>query len=128
MPEMTYRYMKIQSVPLLHKWESNRKNMWKTVSARLRGADQELTDMGETTEGMVTSTSKLRDLVKGITGFDIMQDAAGTQFKDIYDIVVGIGEKWNDLSDINRAGLLEALAGGLKSCQILQKYKNKEYA
>lgn len=86
-------------------------NMWKTVSARLRGADQELTDMGETTEGMVTSTSKLRDLVKGITGFDIMQDAAGTQFKDIYDIVVGIGEKWNDLSDINRAGLLEALAG-----------------
>ena len=32
-------------------------------------------------------------------------------FKDIYDIVVGIGEKYNDLSDIDQASLLEALAG-----------------
>ena len=86
-------------------------NMWKTVSARLRGADQELIDMGETTEGMVESTSKLRDLVKGTTGFDIMVDEAGTQFKDIYDIVVGIGEKFQEIPDIERAGLLEALAG-----------------
>ena len=85
--------------------------MWKTVSARLRGADQELIDMGETTEGMVESTSKLRDLVKGTTGFDIMVDEAGTQFKDIYDIVVGIGEKFQEIPDIERAGLLEALAG-----------------
>lgn len=67
--------------------------------------------MGEDTDGMAESTSKLRDLVKGMTGFDIMKDKAGTQFKDIYDIVVGIGEKWNDLSDINQAALLEKLAG-----------------
>lgn len=84
-------------------------NMWKTVSARLRGADAELKEMGEDTDGMVTSTSKLRDLVKGMTGFDIMKD--DNTFKDIYDIVVGIGEKWNDLSDVNQAALLEKLAG-----------------
>lgn len=84
-------------------------NMWKTVSARLRGADSELKAMGEDTEGMVTSTSKLRDLVMGMTGFDIMKDK--DTFKDVYDIVLGIGEKWQDLSDVNRASLLEKLAG-----------------
>lgn len=84
-------------------------NMWKTVSARLRGADAELKAMGEDTEGMVKSTSKLRDLVMGMTGFDIMKDK--DTFKDVYDIVLGIGEKWQDLSDVNRASLLEKLAG-----------------
>ena len=88
-------------------------NMWRTVSARLRGAKAELEAMGEDTDGLVTSTSKLRDLVKGITGFDIMQDE--DNFKDIYDIVLGIGEKWQDLSDINRASLLETLAGKQQS-------------
>lgn len=86
-------------------------NMWKTVSARIRGASLELEMAGEDTEGMVTSTSKLRDLIKGMTGFDIMADEAGTQFKSIYDIVVGIGEVWDSLSDIDQAGLLETLAG-----------------
>ena len=84
-------------------------NMWKTVSARLRGANAELKEMGEDTDGMVTSTSKLRDLIKGMTGFDIMKD--DNTFKDVYDIVVGIGEKWDSLSDVNQASLLEKLAG-----------------
>lgn len=84
-------------------------NMWKTVSARLRGASTELEDMGEDTDGLVKSTSKLRDMVKGMTGFDIMKN--DNEFKDIYDIVVGIGEQWDKLTDINRASLLEALAG-----------------
>lgn len=85
-------------------------NMWKTVSARIRGADTELKEMGEDTDGMVTSSSKLQALIKGMTGFDIME-SDGKTFKDIYDIIIGIGEKWNDLSDINRASLLEKLAG-----------------
>lgn len=84
-------------------------NMWKTVSARIRGAKSELAEMGEDTDDMVESTSKLRDLVKGITGFDIMKDE--NTFKDIYDIIIGISEKWNTLSDIDQASLLENLAG-----------------
>ena len=75
-------------------------NMWRTVSARLRGSETELKEMGEDTDGLVTSTSKLQALVKGITGFDI---------------ILGIGEKWQDLSDIDRASLLEALAGKQQS-------------
>lgn len=88
-------------------------NMWRTVSARLRGSETELKEMGEDTDGLVTSTSKLQALVKGITGFDIMKDK--DTYKDIYDIVLGIGEKWKDLSDIDRASLLEALAGKQQS-------------
>ena len=87
--------------------------MWRTVSARLRGSETELKKMGEDTDGLVTSTSKLQALVKGITGFDIMKDK--DTYKDIYDIVLGIGEKWQDLSDIDRASLLEALAGKQQS-------------
>ena len=86
-------------------------NMWKTVSMRIRGTKQELEAAGEDVDGMVESTSKLRDIIKGLTGFDIMADEAGTQFKDVYDIVVGIGKEWKNLSDIEQAGLLEALAG-----------------
>ena len=48
--------------------------MWRTVSARLRGSETELKEMGADTDGLVTSTSKLQALVKGITGFDIMKD------------------------------------------------------
>lgn len=88
-------------------------NMWRTVSARLRGSETELKEMGEDTDGLVTSTSKLQALVKGITGFDIMKNK--DTYKDIYDIVLGIGEKWQDLSDIDRASLLEALAGKQQS-------------
>lgn len=87
--------------------------MWRTVSARLRGSETELKEMGEDTDGLVESTSKLQALVKGITGFDIMKDK--DTYKDIYDIVLGIGEKWQDLSDIDRASLLEALAGKQQS-------------
>lgn len=105
---MTNRHNILWSVPL-HMWESNRMNMWKTVSARIRGAKTELTEMGEETDDMVESTSKLRSLVKGITGFDIMKDE--NTFKDIYDIIIGISEKWDSLNDIDQASLLESLAG-----------------
>ena len=66
--------------------------------------------MGEDTDGMVKSTSKLQDLIKGMTGFDILE-SDGKTFKDIYDIVLGIGEAWDDLDDIQQASLLEKLAG-----------------
>lgn len=88
--------------------------MWKVVSARIRGSESDLESMGESTDGLVTSTSKLQAKVKALTGgFDIMKDK--DTYKDIYDIVVGIGERWSELSDIQRADLLETLAGKQRS-------------
>lgn len=88
-------------------------NMWKTVSARIRGATSELVEMGEDTDGVVESTSKLRDIVLGMTGFDIMVDE--DTYKDLYEIMVGIGEQWENLTDIEQASLLETLAGKQQS-------------
>ena len=60
----------------------------------------ELEALGEETDSVVSS-SKLRDLVKGYTGVDIMED--DTTYKDMYTIVSEIGKVWKDLEDIDRA-------------------------
>ena len=99
-------------------------NMWKVVSARLRGSETELEAMGEDTDGLVKSTSKLQALVKGITGFDIMKDE--NTYKDIYDIVLGISKTWQDLNDIDRASLLEALAGKMQSNSLAAAFANPD--
>ena len=84
--------------------------LWKTLSARIRGAKTELKELDEEEDEFTETTSKLRDLVMSLTGFDILEDDLKT-YKDIYEIVLGIGEKWEDLSDIEQASLAEALAG-----------------
>ena len=76
---------------------------------RIRGAKAELEEAGLETDGMVESTSQLRDLIKGMTGFDIMID--DSNYKDIKEIIVGIGKEWDKLDDIDQAALLEKLAG-----------------
>ena len=85
-------------------------------------AKQELVDMGEETDGMVESTSKLRDQVKALTGFDIMEDE--NTFKNIMDIVIGIGEEWENLTDLEQAGLLESLAGKQQSNALAAALQN----
>ena len=89
-------------------------SMWTTVSARIRGAKTELEDAGLETDGMVESASKLQSLIKGMTGFDILEDDQKT-FKSIYDIIIGIGEEFQNLSGVDQAALLEALAGKRQS-------------
>lgn len=76
-----------------------------------RMATAELAELGEEEDQYTRSTSTMRKKIKAMTGFDIMADDAGTQFKDIYDIVVGIGEKWGELDDITHASILEMIGG-----------------
>lgn len=83
--------------------------LWKTMSARLRGATTELAALGEETDEYTETTSKLKELIQSLTGFDIMEDE--DTFKDIYDIILGIGKEWNNLTDVEQASLGEALAG-----------------
>lgn len=84
--------------------------LWKTMSARIRGAKTELEELGEEEDQFTQTTSKLRDLVMGLTGFDILEED-GETFKDIYEIILGIGKEWDKLTDIEQASLGEALAG-----------------
>ena len=89
--------------------------MWKTVTMRIRGAKTELEDAGLETDNMAESPSKLREQIKALTnvdgtgGFDIMADA--NNFKSTYDIVLGIGQVWQQMADVDQAALLELLAG-----------------
>lgn len=83
---------------------------FKTLSARIRGASTELEELGEEGDEFTETTSKLQGLIKGLTGFDILEADQKT-FKSIYDILIGIGKEWKNLDDIERASLGEALAG-----------------
>ncbi len=83
-------------------------NALKTVSMRIRGATAELESAGEDISDLKT-TAKLREEIMGLTGVDILTDA--NTFKSTYDILVEIGKVWDDLTDVNRAVVLEDLAG-----------------
>lgn len=79
---------------------------FKSMSARLRAADTEIESLED---GFTLTTSKLRDLVQALTGFDIQ--ATEDSYKDIYDILLGISEQWSQLTDIEQASLSEELFG-----------------
>lgn len=72
-------------------------------------AKTELSDLGVEEGEFTETTSQLRDLVKNLTGFDIQKDE--NTYKDIYDILLGIGKEWKNLTDLEQASLAEKLAG-----------------
>lgn len=88
-------------------------NVLKSSSMRIRGAKTDLEEAGESTEGMASSTSKLRDELMSLTGgFDIMKEG-GKTFKSTYEILQGISKVWSKMSDVSQANVLEMLAGRL---------------
>ena len=96
----------------------------KTLSARIRGSKAELEELGEEEENIVNLTSKLRAEVKAMTGFDIMADEE--TYKSIDEIIIGIGEHWKELTDIQQAALAEDLAGKRNSNVLIALLQNAE--
>ncbi len=74
-------------------------NGLKTVSMRIRGISEE---SGE-------AIPKLDGLIKRITGVDMMEDE--NTFKSTYQIMLEISKVWKQLTDTDRATLLEKLFG-----------------
>lgn len=86
----------------------------RTISLRLRGTStEELAEAGEDTTGVVESKSKLRTKIQGYTGVDILTDTGA--YKSTYEILLEISKVWDDLTDQDRAGLLELIAGKTRS-------------
>ena len=82
----------------------------RTISLRLRGTSVEiLEEMGEETEGVIESTSKLQSKIKSLTGVDILTNSGS--YKETYTILAEIGQVWEEMSDIDQAALLELMAG-----------------
>lgn len=86
----------------------------RTISLRIRGTSVKvLEEMGEETDGVIESVSKLQAKIKGLTGVNILNDAGG--YKDTYTIIKEIAEVWPELDDMNKAATLELLAGKNRS-------------
>ena len=79
--------------------------MWKTVSARIRGATTELEEMGEETDGLAQGLSKYREEIKALSGVDIMKDE--NTYKDMYDIFVQLAEVWDNMEDVSQSRVAE---------------------
>lgn len=103
----------------------------RTISLRLVGTEegkQELSDLGEETDGMITTVSKLRDTIMDATkaassdgkGFDIL-DSNGN-YKSTYEIMQGLADLYDnivkkdkELGTNNLNLLLETIAGKNRS-------------
>lgn len=112
----------------------------RTIALRLTGTETErnqLKDEGEDVEGMITSTSKLRDEIKGLTavasnaykGFDILKDDGS--YKNTYEILLGIAEIWEEIGkgqngSMNQSALLEDIAGKTRSNIAASIFQNPE--
>jgi hypothetical protein len=82
----------------------------RTISLRLRGTSVEiLEEMGEETDGVAESASKLQEKLKALTGVDIV-DMNGA-YKDTYTILKEIGSVWKELDPMDQAAALELMAG-----------------
>ena len=96
----------------------------KILSLRIRGAKADLESMGESTDDLVESTSKLREEIKGLTGVDIMADE--NTFKSTAEIIKEIGAVWDQLSDVSQAATLEKLAGKNRASTVAGLIENYE--
>ena len=78
----------------------------KTISLRITGTEaarQELEELGEETENVVHTTSKLQETIKectavaanGFKGFDILDDNGN--YKSTYEILLGIANVYQDI-------------------------------
>lgn len=100
----------------------NTGNTLKVFSLRLRGAKAELEDMGEDTDGLCESSSKLREQLQALTGVDIMLN--DNTFKSTTQIVKELGATWDKLSDSSQAAALELVAGKTRANNVAALLKN----
>ena len=96
--------------------------MWKTVSARIRGATTELEEMGEETDGLAHGLSKYREEIKALSGVDIMKDE--NTYKDMYDIFVQLAEVWDNMEDVSQSRVAEILGGTRNTSGIMSTITN----
>lgn len=95
----------------------------KTVSARIRGATSELSEMGEETENLGEGLSKYREEIKALTSVDIMADATAGEYKSIYQIFTELAKIWGTLSDTTQSRVAEIL-GGTRQLSVISSIIN----
>lgn len=98
----------------------------RTSALRIRSCTTELEEMGEETEGVITSTSELADKIKALTDIDgvgklegvsILEDD-GKTFRSIFDIYNDISKVYDKMDDTDSSALLKLIAGTHRSSQV----------
>lgn len=101
-------------------------NSLKVLSMRLRGMKGELQDIGEETDENVENLSQMQGKVLNLTHgkVNIFDDTG--DFKSTYEIMQGIADVYDDLTDSDRADLLETIAGKNRANEVAALIQNWE--
>lgn len=86
-------------------------NALKILSLRLRNVKGELEDIGESTDGMVESITKLQTQLLNLTGGKVNIMLNADTFKSTYQIMKELSSVWDDLTDVKKANVIELIAG-----------------
>lgn len=100
----------------------------KTVSMFLRAAKTEVEESGESTEGMATSVSKLREELLMLTNGKVDIQIDNDTFKSTYQIMKELSQVWDELTDVTQANILERLGGKRNSNVVMALLTNFETA
>lgn len=99
-------------------------NSLKVLSMRLRGMKGELQDLGEETDENVENLSQMQGKVLNLTHGKVnIFDNTG-DFKSTYEIMQGIADIYDDLTDSDRADLLETIAGKNRANEVAALIQN----
>lgn len=90
----------------------------KTVSMYLRAAKTEADEAGESTDGMASSVSELREELLKLTGNKVDIQVDENKFKSTYEILKELSAVWDSLSDITQANITE-LVGGKRNSNVV---------
>ena len=93
-------------------------NALKILSMRVRGYDEETDSYTNNTEELSGAIADLTKTAKTPGGISLFTDDTKQTYKDTYTLMEDISEIYDDLTDKNRAELLEKLAGKNRGNQI----------
>ena len=105
----------------------------RTSALRIRGCTADLQEMGEETDSVIESTSKLAEKIKALTNIDgsggvNILEADEETFRSIYDIYNDIARVYDKMSDKDASALLDLIAGKNRSNQISAILQNMSEA
>ena len=89
----------------------------------MRGSKAELEEMGEETDGLATSTSKLRSEILALSGVDIMTN--DNTYKSTAQIIQELGEVYDEMSDVSQANITACMYRNMHKITHLKPVKPK---
>ena len=103
----------------------------KILTLRIRGMKGDLEELGEDVDQDIDSISKMQTQILNLTHGKVNIFDDDGNFRNIYDIMHDISEIYYDLSDPDRAALLETIAGKNRAVGVqalIQNWEQVEHA